>query len=83
METLQLMMMSFEMNVVVCESSKFRNVTKTGILGHCKYYTVPRLHFNPFQIRTFKAEGCNPERWVKYEINYKYRVQMFPDLSID
>lgn len=35
------------------------------------------------QIRAFKVDKCTPERWVKYEILYRYRVQMFPDLSID
>lgn len=35
------------------------------------------------QIRAFKVDRCTPERWVKYEILYHYRVQMFPDLSID
>ena len=35
------------------------------------------------QIRAFKVNGCTPERWVKYEILYRYKVQMFPDLSID
>ncbi len=35
------------------------------------------------QIRAFKVDKVVPERWVKYEIEYRYRVQMFPDLSID
>jgi hypothetical protein len=29
------------------------------------------------------VQKSTPERWVKYEIHYRYRVQMFPDLSID
>jgi len=34
-------------------------------------------------VRALKVDKCTPERWVKYEILYHYRVQMFPDLSID
>ena len=37
----------------------------------------------PLQVRAFKVDTHNPERWVKYEILYHYQVQMFPDLSID
>ncbi len=35
------------------------------------------------QVRALKVGDQSPERWVKYEILYHYRVQMFPDLSID
>jgi hypothetical protein len=35
------------------------------------------------EVRGFKVQKSTPERWVKYEIHYRYRVQMFPDLSID
>lgn len=35
-------------------------------------------------VKGFHFEGNHkPETWVKYEIQYRYGVQMFPDLSID
>ena len=34
-------------------------------------------------VRAFKVQTQVPEKWVKYEILYHYRVQMFQDLSID
>ena len=34
-------------------------------------------------VKDFSVAPQSPEKWVKYEILYHYRVQMFPDLSID
>ena len=35
-------------------------------------------------IKGLNVEGdSKPETWVKFDIQYNYRVQMFPDLSID
>ena len=47
-------------------------------------YSIPGSSTG-LQIRSFKVEKAKaqPERWVKYEIQYRYKVQMFPDLSID
>ena len=45
-------------------------------------YTLPGSSTG-LEIRGFKVNKSTPERWVKYEIQYHYRVQMFPDLSID
>ena len=47
-------------------------------------YSIPGSSTG-LQIRSFKVENAKaqPERWVKYEIQYHYKVQMFPDLSID
>lgn len=45
-------------------------------------YSIPGSSTG-LQVRAFRAEPQSPERWVKYEILYHYRVQMYPDLSID
>ena len=45
-------------------------------------YAVPGSSTG-ISVKGFHVEGEKPETWVKYEIQYKYRVQMFPDLSID
>ncbi len=47
-------------------------------------YSIPGSSTG-LQIRSFKVKKSKsqPERWVKYEIQYRYKVQMFPDLSID
>ena len=46
-------------------------------------YTVPGTS-NGLAVKGFQVEGSTaPETWVKYEIQYRYEVQMFPDLSID
>ncbi len=47
-------------------------------------YSIPGSSTG-LQIRSFKVKNSQsqPERWVKYEIQYCYKVQMFPDLSID
>ena len=46
-------------------------------------YTVPGSSTG-IVIKGFNVDGdTKPETWVKFEIQYKYRVQMFPDLSID
>ena len=50
---------------------------------HCEVsYTLPGSSTG-LEVRGFKVQKSTPERWVKYEIHYHYRVQMFPDLSID
>ena len=50
---------------------------------HCEVsYTLPGSSTG-LEVRGFKVQKSTPERWVKYEIHYRYRVQMFPDLSID
>lgn len=46
-------------------------------------YTVPGTSTG-IAVKSFEVEGAStPETWVKYEIQYRYEVQMFPDLSID
>jgi hypothetical protein len=45
-------------------------------------YTLPGSSTG-LEVRGFKVQKSTPERWVKYEIHYRYRVQMFPHLSID
>ena len=45
-------------------------------------YTVPGSSTG-LTVKEFKTEVNSPETWVKYEIQYHYKVQMFPDLSID
>ena len=45
-------------------------------------YTVPGSSTG-LAVRGFKTEDTSPETWVKYEIQYHYKVQLFPDLSID
>lgn len=46
-------------------------------------YTVPGTSTG-VTVKGFHVEGgSSPETWVKYEIQYRYEVQMFPDLSID
>lgn len=45
-------------------------------------YTVPGSSTG-LTVKGFKTEISSPETWVKYEIQYRYKVQMFPDLSID
>ena len=45
-------------------------------------YTVPGSSTG-LAVRGFKTDGTSPETWVKYEIQYRYKVQLFPDLSID
>ena len=46
-------------------------------------YTVPGTSTG-VAVKGFEVEGgSSPETWVKYEIQYRYEVQMFPDLSID
>ena len=50
---------------------------------HCEVsYTLPGSSTG-LEVRGFKVQKSTPERWVKYEIHYRYRVQIFPDLSID
>ena len=50
---------------------------------HCEVsYTLPGSSTG-LEVRGFKVQKSTPERWVKYEIHYRYRVQMFPKLSID
>lgn len=45
-------------------------------------YSIPG-NSTGLKVRAFKVDTHTPERWVKYEVLYHYRVQMFPDLSID
>ena len=46
-------------------------------------YTIPGSSTG-IVVKGFHVEAeSTPETWVKYEIQYKYEVQMFPDLSID
>ncbi len=46
-------------------------------------YTVPGSSTG-IVIKGLSVDGdTKPETWVKFEIQYKYNVQMFPDLSID
>ena len=45
-------------------------------------YTIPGSSTG-LAVRAFKVQTQVPEKWVKYEILYHYRVQMFQDLSID
>ena len=46
-------------------------------------YTVPGSSTG-IVIKGLNVDGeAKPETWVKFEIQYKYSVQMFPDLSID
>jgi len=45
-------------------------------------YTIPGSSTG-LAVRAFKVQTQVLEKWVKYEILYHYRVQMFQDLSID
>ena len=45
-------------------------------------YTIPG-NSTGLQVCSFQVADTTPEKWVKYEIQYHYKVQMFPDLSVD
>lgn len=45
-------------------------------------YNIPG-NSTGLQVCSFQVAGTVPEKWVKYEIQYHYKVQMFPDLSVD
>ena len=67
--------------VLLCIGMHRPDITKE----HCEAsYTLPGSSAGlAIEVRGFKVQKSTPERWVKYEIHYRYRVQMFPDLSID
>lgn len=45
-------------------------------------YSVPGSSTG-LAVKGFHVDDCVTDTWVKYQIEYRYRVQMFPDLSID
>ena len=46
------------------------------------WYHIPG-NSTGFSVRGLKVASSDPNKWVKYDIHYHYKVQMFPDLSID
>ena len=45
-------------------------------------YNIPGTSTG-FNIKSLKVTGQDPSKWVKYEILYRYKLQLFPDLSVD